>query len=245
MKRDGREAFDAFFSGIYGARWPELRAALGREPRKHVLRNPFGRLDYTLDEASFRAAAALGARPGDHVADLCASPGGKSLTSIFATEGQGQYVVNDLSPARVKRLKAVLHDCLPPEVMTKVRVLTGDASRFGLGFPETFDKVLVDAPCSGERHLLATPKELERWSEKGSKRLAVRQHALLCAGLDSSKPGGRVVYSTCTLSPHENEGVLEKLTKSRRDQFALGETKHILPDTDGCGPIFYAVLNKN
>lgn len=260
MKREkqrdgGAEKFEAHFGQVFGSRWPGLRSALLNEPRKHTLANPFGLQNYALDEASLAAALALDMQPGETMADLCASPGGKTLAALFAVHGEGCWLCNDLSPARVQRLKAIFHDCLPPEIFARVNVMCGDASRFGLRFKEQFDKVLVDAPCSGERHLLSSPQELGRWSEKGSKRLAVRQHALLCAGLDSAKSGGRVVYSTCTISPHENDAVIEKLTKSRDGLFrpldieGQGEkTKYgrmILPDTEGCGPIYYAVLSKN
>lgn len=253
-KTKGAADFEAHFARIFGARWKALRAALLVEPRKAVLSNPFGLQDYALDEGSLAAAEALDVKPGESVADLCASPGGKSLVTLFAARGQGQWLCNDLSPARVKRLKAVLHDCLPPEVLSRVHVTASDASRFGLKHKDKFDKVLVDAPCSGERHMLASPQEIARWSEKGSKRLAVRQHALLCAGLDSAKPGGRIVYSTCTISPHENDAVVAKLLKSRAGRFEVlpamgrGEATEygriLLPDAEGCGPIYYAVLQK-
>lgn len=255
MTSESGQKFEAFFAAHFGARWTALRDALLRPPHKRVLENPFGLEPYALDEASAVAAEALDLKPGQSMADLCASPGGKSLVNIFKTAGDGEWLCNDLSPTRAARLKAVFHDCLPAEVLSRVRVSVGDASRFGLRHPECYDRVLVDAPCSGERHLLAAPKELARWSEKGSKRLAIRQHALLCAGLDALKSGGRLVYSTCTLSPHENDAVITKLIKSRANKFNIvtaargpGEpTTHghlILPDKTGCGPIYFAILEK-
>ncbi len=96
-----------------------------------------------------------------------------------------------------------------------------DASRWGLSKTEEFDRILVDAPCSGERHLLKKPLELARWSLKGSKGLVVRQHALLCSALDCLKPGGRLVYSTCSIQPAENDGVIERLKKSREGEFEV------------------------
>jgi 16S rRNA C967 or C1407 C5-methylase (RsmB/RsmF family) len=252
---ENAQAFHKYFSQIYGDRWSALHAALLQAPRKTVLQNPFGLENYSLDAASVYPVENFAWAEGLVCADFCASPGGKSLAAIFAARGLGQWVCSDLSPARVKRLKAVLHDCLPPEVLARVRVLQGDASRWGLRFPEQFDRVLVDAPCSGERHLLEKPEELARWSAKGSKRLTVRQHALLCGGFDSLRPGGRLIYSTCSISPIENDGVIEKLLKSRKGQFSVlppvapeGEaTEHgwiLLPDKCGCGPIYFAVLKK-
>ncbi|NJL24701.1 MAG: hypothetical protein HC902_05720 [Calothrix sp. SM1_5_4] len=253
--RDGAESFDHYFAGIYGGRWPALKAALREDPRKSVIKNPFGLQDYALDEASLYPAKWLDVHAGMAIADLCASPGGKSLASIFKVKGKGRFHCNDLSSARVKRLLAVLHDCVPEEVLMGVRVTTGDASRFGLRHAGEFDRVLVDAPCSGERHLLASPRELSRWSEKSSKRLAVRQHALVCAGFDSLVPGGRMVYSTCSISPHENDAVVDKILKSREGSVRVvpvreevGEaTRHgwiLLPDVTGCGPIYFSVLER-
>lgn len=249
------EEFAQYFLEVYGTRWVDLRQALLNEPRKTVLRNPFGLQDYSLDEASLLPVRNLELVADLSSADFCASPGGKLIAAIFAVGGHGRWMCSDLSPARVKRLKAVLHDCLPPEILRNVEVVQTDASRWGLRRPEEFDRVLLDAPCSGERHLLESPKELARWSLNGSKRLAVRQHALLCSAFDSVRVGGRVVYSTCSISPLENDGVIEKLMKSRRGKFSvktprsdLGEaTEHgwiILPDRAGCGPIYCAVLER-
>lgn len=247
--------FDEYFTALYNERWPQLREALLREPRKAVLHNPFGQQDYNLDEASLYPVKHLDVQPGMRGADLCASPGGKTLAAIFSVKGDCDWFCNDLSPARVARLKAILHDCVPDEVLRRIYVSRGDASRWGLHRKEEFDRVLVDAPCSGERHLLMSPKELERWSAKGSKRLAVRQHALLCAAVDCLKPGGRVVYSTCSISPIENDGVIQKIQKSRPGQVQVVSISEpnaeptayghiIMPDTQSCGPIYFSVLEK-
>lgn len=249
------QAFEEYFSSIYKDRWPSLRAALLREPRHEKLRNPFGPQysDYSLDAASVLAARNLGSLPGDRTADFCSSPGGKALTLIFATHGEGEWHLNDLSPNRVQRLKAVLYDCLPETLMSKLQISRSDASRWGLNRAGVYDRILVDAPCSGERHLLSTPNELARWSIKGAKRLAIRQHALLCSALDCLKPGGRLVYSTCSINPMENDGVIEKLSKSRLGRFKIVEVHEeigeatrygwiVLPDKTGCGPIFFCVL---
>lgn len=249
-------SFDEHFNKIYGERWARLREALAAgDSGKALLENPFGPpyQDYSLDEASLFPARALAVQSGETVADFCAAPGGKLLTLIFSVKGEARFLACDLSPARVQRLKAILHDCLPPEILKRVEVRKTDAARLGQRLKGELDRVLVDAPCSGERHLLHSPKELERWSVKGSKRLAIRQHALLCSALDSVKPGGRVVYSTCSISPLENDGVIERLHESREGRFEVLPLAHdkgeatrfgwlILPDTAGCGPIYTAAL---
>lgn len=250
-----QQAFTQHFGQIYGPRWEALEKALLLDPRKEVLRNPFGMEDYSLDAASVLPVEALDLRPGDEIADLCASPGGKTLAGVFKLKGEARWFCNDLSPARVTRLNSVLHDCLPAEVLKNIQVTRGDASRWGMNPDRQFDKILVDAPCSGERHLLQSAKEIARWSLKGSQRLAVRQHALLCSALDCVRPGGRVVYSTCSISPIENDGVIAKLQKSRKGlfqvlplNFALGEATElgwiVLPDRFECGPIYFSALEK-
>lgn len=255
--------FDQFFKDIYGERWTELRAALEREPEKVQLKNPFGGAlsDYSLDKASLCPARRLDVKPGDVVADFCSAPGGKLLAMIFELGSQAlsnRFLAMDLSPDRVARLKAVLYDCLPPEILGRIEVRKGDASRVGLHRKESFDKILLDAPCSAERHLLKSADGLARWSVKGMKRLAIRQHALLCSALDSVKPGGRVVYSTCSLSPLENDGVINRLFESREGQFQVvtqslspypgAETTEygeiLLPDRGQGGPIYCAVIEK-
>lgn len=235
-----------------------MKAALLLEPEKTVLKNPFGGglQDYALDKASVLPVQALDFKAGDTMADFCASPGGKSVCAIFQARGEGRWFCNDLSPARVKRLGSVMHDCLPPEVLARVTVSKSDASRWGMRFPEEFPKILLDAPCSGERHLLADVKEIARWSKKGSQRLAVRQHALLCSAFDAAAPGARIVYSTCSISPIENDGVIEKLRKSRKEGFTVAKPNPdfgeptalgwiVLPDRFQCGPIYFSVIEKN
>lgn len=257
-KPERAQLFEDYFNSIYGERWAKIREGLRHPPRQQVLKNPFSDnlQDYRLDVASLAPTHHLDARIGHRIADFCASPGGKSLSLIFALKGEASFSCNDLSPGRVQRLKAVFHDCLPAEIFARIDISRSDASRWGLSRKEEFDRILIDAPCSGERHLLESPQELGRWSMKGVKGLAVRQHALLCSALDCLKSGGRAVYSTCSINPLENDGVIERLKESREGLFEvipveneLGETtangRLILPDRDACGPIYFSVLEKN
>lgn len=250
--------FEKYFAGIYGERWASLKQALLDDISKETLHNPFGPpfQDYSLDAASLLPPKWMQVARGESVADFCASPGGKSLAMIFSVGGEADFACNDLSPARAARLKAVFHDCLPPAVLARVKVSVGDAGRWGLNRKNKYDRILVDAPCSGERHLLNSPQELARWSLKGAKRLVIRQNALLCSALDCLKSGGRLVYSTCSINPIENDGVIERLGKSRESQFQIlkieeqmGEaTAHgwiALPDKAKAGPIYFSVLQKN
>ncbi|MBR5927061.1 MAG: RsmB/NOP family class I SAM-dependent RNA methyltransferase, partial [Spirochaetia bacterium] len=126
---------------------------------------------------------------------------------------------------------------------------------WGLYQKDMYDRVLLDAPCSSERHVLSSPYYLAQWTPARTKQLAIRQFAMLAAALDAAKAGGRIVYSTCSISPLENDGVVEKLFKKRKGLFDIVElepeigekTKYgiqILPDTAGAGPIYYCCLEK-
>lgn len=216
---------------------------------------------YRLDLASLLPPLALEAQPGERILDMCSAPGGKALAILFSVKGAVDLVVNDASLQRVKRLKATMRDYLPEEVRSRVLVTHHDATRWGLYEKEAYDRILLDAPCSGEEHLLETPKELKVWSPSRTKKLAIRQYALLCAALDAVKPGGRIVYSTCSVSIHENDEVIKKLLKKRKNQVEvlpvsgslesvakLERSEHgyyIWPDhAQGWGPIYFSILEK-
>ncbi|MCB0341989.1 MAG: RsmB/NOP family class I SAM-dependent RNA methyltransferase [Pseudobdellovibrionaceae bacterium] len=258
MKR-GPEAFTRYYEGVWGERWIKLKASLQQPSAKVSLPSPFSdtrSLPYELDPASLMPAAALQVKPGNRVLDMCSAPGGKALAMIFSVEGEAKFVLNDLSKQRLSRLNRVLKEQLPESVLSQVRTTHFDSSRWGMYEPEAFDRVLLDAPCSGEQHLLSRPAELAQWSLKRTKYLAQRQYALLCAGVQVLKPGGRLVYSTCTISPLENDQVISKYLKKKPNTVTVervgsecGEpTEHgwiILPDQcQGQGPIYFSVLQK-
>ncbi len=248
--------FDRFYSRVYGDRWEQLRSAL-LEPGEKSERVCFGGYSrYTLDLASIRAAEALGVRPGDRVLDACAAPGGKTLVLLEALKGQGELVANELSSARRFRLKQVIEDHVPSELRELVAITAYDANRFGLKKEGYFDRALLDAPCSSEAHLLADDPEQIDWKESRTRQLAMRQYSLLCSALLSVKPGGVVVYSTCSISPLENDGVIERLLRKKADSVRVDEDSlvdsgfertgcgvQIFPDRfPGRGPIYWSRL---
>ena len=211
---------------------------------------------YVMDPASQFAAQALEVQSGDSVLDMCAAPGGKTLILAESLRDEGEILANEMSEARRERLKKVIQQYIPRNVRDRVWVTGKDGGKFALTHKEKFDRILVDAPCSGERHLLASPKDLADWSPSRSEKLAQRQYALLTAALLAVKPDGRIVYSTCALSPLENDGVIKKLLKKKegfevlltdlpvpeaeRTEFGI----QFLPDRCGYGPIYYSVLQK-
>lgn len=211
---------------------------------------------YIMDPASVLVARALGAQPGDRILDMCAAPGGKSLILIEGNKGEGEIFCNDLSPERRERLKKVLQQYVPRDVRNNVWVTGKDGVQFGLREPESFDRVLLDAPCSGERHILENAVAQKEWSPRRTEHLASRQYSLLAAALLAVKSGGRIVYSTCSISPAENDEVIKKLLKKKKEQVRLVESEIsevgektdygvlYLPDKCGFGPLYYSVLEK-
>ena len=251
------EFFD-YFSKLFGERWPALLESLKGEGCATELRFGEGQEPYFLDEASVFAAESLGVSPGDRVLDMCAAPGGKTLVIASKLKGEGSLQSNDRSLDRRLRLQHVIENSLPERWRSVINVTGYDGMKFGLHRKESFDKILLDAPCSSDRHVLNSPSHLEVWSAKRVKRLSVEQGALLASAADALVPGGTLVYSTCALSPLENDDVVKKILK-KRPAMRLDEITeipegadrtecgvHILPDrAAGRGPIFCARLKKS
>jgi 16S rRNA C967 or C1407 C5-methylase (RsmB/RsmF family) len=210
---------------------------------------------YLLDAASILPVEALALIPGEKVVDLCAAPGGKSLLCAFKLQNQGLLVSNDRSAARRARIHRIFDDYLPKSEQKNHTVTAHDATKWGLYQRSIYDKVLLDAPCSSERHVLEDHKELSLWAPGRTKAIAISQFAMLAAALDIVKVGGTIVYSTCALSQLENDDVLRKLYQKRGGRFELvspefpfGEPTEfgwqVLPDTTGWGPFYLAVVRR-
>ena len=252
---EGEKLFDLHYQTIYGDRWPALRLAL-LEERKPVAFRDHLEATYYLDEASIIAARLLGVQKGDHVLDMCAAPGGKSLVLASALQGTGHLIANDRSATRRGRLKIVLKNHLPPDWQESVKVTAHDATKWGLYEQGVYDRILLDAPCSSERHVLNDEKALKIWKPSRPKALAIQQFAMLAAALEAVKIGGFILYSTCSIEPAENEGVIEKLFAKRAGRFALGQVSPseaegcsygsiILPDrAEGRGPLYFCLIRR-
>lgn len=234
-------------------------------PEGHSLqKNEEGYYDYyVMDPASLIVAMALEPESSDDILDMCAAPGGKSLAiaeSMSLKAGgvpEGSLTSNEFSEARRERLMRVLHEYIPREQRLFIHVKGQDGNQYGLKKPDSYDRVLADVPCSGERHLLENQKELLLWTEKRTKNLAVRQYSLLSSAWLATKTGGRIVYSTCSISDQENDAVVAKLIKKRKPEILrpdflndfsfLEKTEfgyQILPDNCGFGPMYFSVIQK-
>lgn len=254
-KVEGAVLFDTYYQSIYQDRWPTLRQAL--EQNRESIAFSEGLLkNYFMDEASIMAAKALAVQSGDAVLDMCAAPGGKTLVLAGALQGTGKLVCNDRSSARRARLHQVISDHLDESWRKNIFVTGHDASRWSLYEQQAYDKVLLDAPCSSERHVLADSKALSLWSASRPKHLAIMQFAMLASALEAVKIGGQIVYSTCSINPMENQMVLEKLEKKRAGRFivlpvvlpgaeALEYGYITLPDrAGGTGPLYVCLIRR-
>ena len=162
---------------------------------------------------------ALNPQPGDRVLDLCAAPGGKSSQIAACLNGEGLLWSNEI----VKNRAAVLLSNLE---RMGVRNAVVSSSRPDALCPQLagyFDKVLVDAPCSGEGMFRRDPQAIREWSEEHVRSCAVRQAAILDSAAEALRPGGFLAYSTCTFSPEENEQTVSAFL-SRHPDFSLCDT---------------------
>ncbi|NXJ73633.1 NSUN4 methyltransferase, partial [Trogon melanurus] len=182
-----------------------------------------GLLDYyLLDAASLLPVLALNVQPDDFVLDLCAAPGGKTL-ALLQTGVCGYLAANDISVSRTKRLHQILHSYVPKEMRETVSVTSYDGRDWGQLEGGTFHKVLVDVPCTTDRHSVMEEDNniFHKRRTKERQMLPMLQLQLLMAGILATKPGGEVVYSTCSLSPLQNEFVIERAVEIAETQFNI------------------------
>ncbi len=162
---------------------------------------------YLQEPSAMLPATLLAVQPGETVLDLCAAPGGKSTQLAAALAGRGTLVCNEIVPNRAQ----ILSRNLERMGVTNSLVISADPSRLAAAWPQLFDAVLVDAPCSGEGMFRRHPETRLEWSEDTPARCATRQLLILESACAMLKVGGRLCYSTCTFSPEENENVVTAL----------------------------------
>jgi len=181
------------------------------------------------DEASQMVALLLDVKPGMRVLDLCAAPGGKTLSLAEAAGGGGHVVAGDLHVHRLRALRERLSDA------SQVSVVALDATQT-LPFSEPFDAILVDVPCSGTGTLARHPEIRWRLDPPDLLDLQARQRAMLENAAPLLRRGGRLVYSTCSLEPEENEQVVEAVL-ARHDELQMARgaealARHMQPGAD-------------
>ncbi|MDL2248072.1 RsmF rRNA methyltransferase first C-terminal domain-containing protein [Tyzzerella sp. OttesenSCG-928-J15] len=168
---------------------------------------------YLQEPSAMLPAAVLPVSSNDFVLDLCAAPGGKTTLLGERLNGSGMLVSNDISHSRC----APLLKNIERHGIKNACVLNEDSQRLKSNFSEFFDKILLDAPCSGEGMFRKDPKAVGSWVQKGPDYYAPIQYKLLADSAEMLKPGGIISYSTCTFNTAENEDIIEDFLSRNND----------------------------
>lgn len=172
---------------------------------------------YLQEPSAMLPATLLAVRPGETVLDLCAAPGGKSTQLAAAMAGEGTLVCNEFVPGRAQ----ILSRNLERMGVQNAVVVSADPARLAQAWPALFDAILVDAPCSGEGMFRRHPETQSEWDADAPTRCALRQSRILESACAMLKPGGRLCYSTCTLSREENDDVVLALLQAHPELEAV------------------------
>lgn len=171
---------------------------------------------YIQEPSAMSVAEALPPKPGEQILDLCAAPGGKSTHLAGKMGGHGLLVCNEIHPARAK----ILSQNIERLGVENAVVTSMDPFRLAPEFPEFFDGIVVDAPCSGEGMFRKDENARNEWSPDHVKQCAGLQDGILDCAAAMLKGGGRIVYSTCTFSPEENEQSIARFLE-RHPEFSV------------------------
>lgn len=185
------------------------------EEQDYPARHPFyyAGLYYIQEPSAMTPASRLVSEPGDKVLDLCAAPGGKATELGANLHGEGVLVANDISASRAKALLKNI------EVfgLSNTFVVNEVPAKLSENFQEFFDKILVDAPCSGEGMFRKDPGAVKAWDEEKPLDCAKSQREIITRAAAMLAPGGYLLYSTCTFSPEENEQIIQFLLDTQED----------------------------
>jgi len=270
MREQLGAAADAFFASYgrprhYGLRLNSLKLAADHPLRQELVRlfdlrpvpwcpdgyycaedarpgkHPFhaAGLYYIQEPSAMLPAELLGVQPGDLVLDLAAAPGGKTAQIAARLDGQGVLVANDPHPARVK----VLAENVERLGIGNAIITNASPETLRSRFPETFDRILVDAPCTGEGMFRKEPETVLEWSPERVRATAALQRRILRDAAAMLKPGGRLVYSTCTFNREENEETIAAFL-AEHPEFRLLKEERLWPHLHQGEGHYAALLGK-
>lgn len=173
---------------------------------------------YIQSLSSMLPVIVLDPQPGEHILDMTAAPGSKTTQIAAQAENKAFITANDIDKRRLYKLKAILEQ----QGAINIDITNIPGQTIWQRYPECFDKVLLDAPCSMEGRFDCHDKEsYKHWSQKKVKNLAKLQQWLLRSAVSCTKVGGTIIYSTCTISPEENEGVVNWLLEKEKGDLLL------------------------
>ncbi len=213
LRRGGEEALKRMGLSLEPVPWTPN--GYYYEGQQRLARHPYyyAGLYYLQEPSAMLPAAILPVEPGNRVLDLCAAPGGKSTELGARLKGRGLLFANDISSSRAKALLknlelfGIANACVSSESPEKLARI----------FPDYFDRILVDAPCSGEGMFRRDPDMMKEWTARGPQYYAPVQREILGHAVRMLKPGGYLLYSTCTFSTLENEENVKWLLEERDD----------------------------
>ncbi|XP_039251901.2 5-cytosine rRNA methyltransferase NSUN4-like [Styela clava] len=196
---------------------------------------------FLLDGSSILPILALDPQSNEHILDACAAPGGKLMCIMqICKDGSGSIIANDISSSRVKRLKNVQNEYIPKNASIRERIKTTnlDAAELGEIEPNTYDKVLVDVPCTNDRDSILSSVEsrdniFSELRKRERANLPQVQSDILRSAILSCRPGGTVVYSTCTASLQQNEYVVQMTIQQLLHTYGIScEIENLTPLTN-------------
>ncbi len=194
---------------------------------------------FVQDRASQIASEAFGAETGESILDACAAPGGKSFYSALRMNNEGKVVSCDIH----KNKPALIFSGAEALGITIIEPVLSDSSKPDKRFKKKmFDRVLCDVPCSG-LGVIAKKPDIRYKDREQIKELPEKQYAILENCSNYVKPGGIIMYSTCTLVHDENEGVANRFTKSH-PEFEYISSRTLFPNTDGCDGFYYSLWKR-
>ncbi len=213
LKMEAQQFYNEAPFSLESVPWCENGFYYKRE--ENLSRHPFyhAGLYYIQEPSAMSTASFLPVERGDRVLDLCAAPGGKSTELGGKLMGEGLLVSNDIS---ISRTKALLHN-IEMAGISNVLVLSEEPAKLVPRFRGFFDKILVDAPCSGEGMFRKDPAMIREWSEEKVALYGKIQKEIIVEAAKMLKPGGKLIYSTCTFAPDENEKTVEHLLRECED----------------------------
>ncbi|MDP4118442.1 MAG: RsmB/NOP family class I SAM-dependent RNA methyltransferase, partial [Bacillota bacterium] len=188
-----------------------------------------GGLFYFQEPSAMAVVEALNINEGDFVLDLCAAPGGKATQAGAKLKGTGLLVANEI----VAKRAAIIAENTERFGLKNTVITNETPARLAEKFKEFFDKIIVDAPCSGEGMFRKEPQAIDEWSEEHTFSCAARQKNIVDSAIEMLKPGGYMVYSTCTFAPCENEGVCDYILEKYPDMALVPINMPMLSDANG------------
>ena len=197
--------------------WTEEGYYYGKEDRPGLHPYHEAGVYYIQEPSAMAVVSLLDPKPGERILDLCAAPGGKTSHIASRLQGRGFLAANEIHPARAK----ILSQNVERMGIGNCAVFNETPDRLLRHFPEYFDKILIDAPCSGEGMFRKDNKLIKAWEKNGPEFYSQIQKNIILAGADMLKPGGKLLYSTCTFSKLEDEDSVIHLLTNRPDMHLI------------------------